>query len=83
MPIEAYHSPLMRCEQTATCFLEGAGESFQVTPDNMLGSPGIYIDGTSDHEELMQKGFHAFCDTYLEQGFQVGMRPLAEASEYS
>lgn len=80
-PIKAYHSPLIRCAQTATCFAEGAEASLQVSPDNMLGSPGIYFDGTMGHEELMQKDFHAFCETYLQHGFQVGMQPLADASE--
>lgn len=81
VPIDAFHSPLIRCKQTATCFTEGAGVSVQVIPDSMLGSPGIYMDGSSEHEELMLKGFHAFCNTYLQIGFQVGMRPLADASE--
>jgi len=75
-------SPIERCNQTCAAMAQGAGiKSPQITPHTNLGDPGIYLDGTGNHEESMREDFSAYATMYLDEGTALGTRPMPEASE--
>ena len=75
-------SPVPRCGQTCEAVALGAGiESPRISVHTHLGDPGIYLDGTGDHEEAMRQNFHVYATAYLDGGMAPGTRPLSEASE--
>ena len=77
-----HSSPVPRCGQTCEAIALGAGIADpRISVHTHLGDPGIYIDGTGDHEEPMKKDFHVYATGYLDGGTAPGTRPLSEASE--
>ena len=77
-----WSSPVERCRQTCSAFAEGAGaHSSQIEDHTHLGDPGIYLDGSGEHEEAMRTNFHVYALKYLDTGTAAGTRPLHAASE--
>ena len=75
-------SPVFRCVQTGEYILQGMNPtSSNADIDTILGDPGVYFDGSFEHESEMMNDFHGFMDRFLETGVTKGMRNLAEASE--
>ncbi|MDO6677646.1 histidine phosphatase family protein [Shewanella sp. 4_MG-2023] len=80
--IQLFSSPLIRCLQTCENIQQETDSvTLPLQKNAMLGDPGIYFDGSFEHETDMAKDFHGFVDKYLETGFANGMLPLAQASE--
>lgn len=75
-------SPVFRCVQTGQYILQGMNlPNIHSEIDSILGDPGVYFDGSFEHESEMMADFHGFMDRFLETGIIKGMRALAEASE--
>lgn len=50
-------SPLLRCVQTAQALAEGAGANIAITPNRLLGDPGVFVlDGRSAWTNWEQLG---------------------------
>ncbi|MEJ6123597.1 histidine phosphatase family protein [Vibrio sp. 2-Bac 85] len=80
--VQVIASPVFRCVQTGQYILKGMKPSSSHSDVNtILGDPGVYFDGTFEHESEMMNDFHGFMDRFLETGLSKGMRALAEASE--
>lgn len=75
-------SPIARCGQTCAALARGAGiESPPINTHQNLGDPGIYLDGSGNHEEAMRHDFHDYATAYLDDGIAPGSRSVPEASE--
>lgn len=80
--VQVIASPVFRCVQTGQFILQGMNpQSSHSDIDTILGDPGVYFDGSYEHESEMMNDFHGFMDRFLETGIIKGMRDLAEASE--
>lgn len=73
-------SPVPRCIETGRDILSSYHSQPPTELNPLLGDPGVYFDGSSEHESEMSADFYAFIEHYVTTGFASGMRPIADAS---
>jgi broad specificity phosphatase PhoE len=80
LPIrDVFSSPMIRCRDTAACFLEGARRRVPIETTSRLGDPGPFVvDSSQAWDNYFRLGKHELVTTMLERpGSLSGYRPSA------